>query len=253
MRRASAGTALLLAALLFTLPGEAHRGITSRFTYNAEVYPIFLRRCGRCHVDGGVGPMSLLRYEDAFPWAESLRTELLTAGLEAGDFVKAAHRQISARELDIVLDWATGGTPEGDKASAPTPAALDLTWARGTPDFVVSMAAPFAMAADTLETTQEFVMPIAVAEPRSATQLDLLPGTPAIVRSATISIRSKGGEVRTLATWFPRQAPATIPLKPAARLEPGSEVIARIHYKKTWKLEGQAMRDQSTIGLYFAD
>ena len=255
MKVTTAGTAVFLAALLFTQAGEAHKGITSKFTYNADVYPVFLKRCSRCHVDGGVGPMSLLRFEDAFPWAESLRTELLAplAPEEAGDFVRAAHRQISARELDIVLDWATGGTPEGDQASTPVPAALDHTWVRGTPDLVVSMARPFEMAAETLETTQEFVLPIGVAEPRSATQLDLLPGTPAIVRSATISIRSKDGETRTLATWFPRQASAPIPLKPSARLEPGSQVIARIQYKKTWKFEGQAMSDQSAVGLYFAD
>jgi hypothetical protein len=36
------------------------------------------------------------------------------------------------------------------------------------------------------------------------------------------------------------------------RLAPGSELIARIHYKKTWKYEGQPMTDRSTIGLYFA-
>lgn len=255
MKVTTAGTAAFLAALLLTQAGEAHKGITSKFTYNADVYPVFLKRCGRCHVDDGVGPMSLLKYEDAFPWAESLRTELLAPLIadEAGDFVSAAHRQISARELDIVLDWATGGTPEGDRASTPVPAPLDHTWARGTPDLVVPMTTPFEMAADTLETTQEFVLPIGVAEPRSATQLDLLPGTPAIVRSATISIRSKDGETRALATWFPRQAAAPIPIKPAARLEPGSQVIARIHYKKTWKFEGQAMRDQSSVGLYFAD
>ena len=117
---------------------DAHKGITSKFTYNADVHPVFLNRCGRCHIDGGVGPMSLLKYEDAFPWAESLRAELLSAypgvpadlsaDLSAGarsakvdphDFVKAAHRQILARELDVVLDWATGGTPEGDKAQTP--------------------------------------------------------------------------------------------------------------------------------------
>ena len=103
----------------------------SKFTYNADVYPVFLNRCGRCHIDGGVGPMSLLKYEDAFPWAESLRAELLSAYVDSSaegrgakvdphDFVKAAHRQISARELDIVLDWATGGTPEGDKAQTPS-------------------------------------------------------------------------------------------------------------------------------------
>ena len=121
---------VLLAVLALAPTGDAHKGITSRFTYNADVYPVFLTRCGRCHIDGGVGPMSLVKYEDAFPWAESLRAELMSAYGETSagsgsakvdphDFVKAAHRQISARELDIILDWAGGGTPEGDKAQTP--------------------------------------------------------------------------------------------------------------------------------------
>ena len=130
MTRAAA--AVWSSSVLVLAPaGIAHKGITSKFTYNADVYPVFLNRCGRCHIDGGVGPMSLLKYEDAFPWAESLRAELLSAypgcptvtregaKVDPHDFVKAAHRQISARELDIVLDWATGGTPEGDKAQTP--------------------------------------------------------------------------------------------------------------------------------------
>ena len=73
--------AAVVIVALFTLAplGYAHKGITSKFTYNADVHPVFLARCGRCHRDGGVGPMSLLKYEDAFPWAESLRAEMLTA------------------------------------------------------------------------------------------------------------------------------------------------------------------------------
>lgn len=249
MRRVTA--AVLFAAVLLAVPGEAHKGITSRFTYNAEVYPVFLDRCGRCHVDGGVGPMSLLTYEDAFPWAESLRAELLAVSGDPQDFVNAAHRQLSARELDIILDWATGGTPEGDKSSAPTPVSLRNDWTHGVPDLSAAMAKPFDMPADTLESTEEFVLPIAITEPRLAARFDMLPGNPSIVRGARVSIRSKDGQIRALGTWFPRQTPVPLAVKPAVRLEPGAEIIARIHYKKTWKSEGQPMSDRSTIGLYY--
>jgi hypothetical protein len=107
----SLGSVALL--LLLSAATEAHKAITSRFTYNADVYPVFAARCSHCHVSGGVAPMSLVSYEDAFPWAESLRTELLDAGAGAGSdsFIKEAHRGLSARELDVVLDWAVGGTP----------------------------------------------------------------------------------------------------------------------------------------------
>ena len=283
MRVAAAACVFLLVALVFAPSGRAHKGITSKFTYNADVYPVFLNRCSRCHIDGGVGPMSLLKYEDAFPWAESLRTELLAAypdrsddssadlsaearGAKAGahpvkadarakvdphDFVKSAHRQISARELDIVLEWASGGTPEGDKANAPSPPMFKNDWATGKPSITIAVPR-YQMPATTFEATEEFVMPVA-APPVSVTQLDLLPGNPSIVRGATISLRSPDGATRLLGTWFPRQIAAPIPLKPSVRLEPGSSIVVRVQYKKTWKLEGEAASDQSTIGLYAID
>jgi hypothetical protein len=232
--------------------GEAHKGITSKFTYNAEVHAIFLARCGRCHVDGGVGPMSLLKYEDAFPWAESLRTELLGAeSTEAADFISAAHRNLSARELDVILDWATGGTPEGDKANTPAPVTLQNDWARGEPSLALRLPMPFQLAADKMETTEEFVLPVAIDRLREVTAIDVLPGNPSIVRQATISLRANNGSAKTLGTWTPLQTPAPVAVKPPVRLAAGSELVARIHYKKTWKFEGQPMSDQSTIGLYF--
>jgi hypothetical protein len=262
MRRSAVATAVLIGALLFTQHGQAHKGITSKFTYNVEVYPIFLNRCGRCHVDGGVAPMSLLKYEDAFPWAESLRAELMTkadsatrrtaAERGAEDFVSAAHRQISARELDIILDWASGGSPEGDKSLAPSAVSLSNEWTHGTPHLVVQMEKPFEMAPDALQSTQEFVLPIPLETPQAAAQFDLLPGNASIVRSATVSIRSKEGQIRALGTWFPRQTPVPLALKPPVRLEPGAELIARIHYKKTWKAEGLLVTDRTAIGFYFA-
>jgi len=253
MNTAAAAWSCGLVALLVASSVDAHKGITSKFTYNADVYPVFLNRCGRCHIDGGVGPMSLVKYEDAFPWAESIRAELLSASPDPHDFVKAAHRQISARELDIVLDWATGGTPEGDKTATPQPPAFQNDWAAGRPSLTVSMATPYQMAAGAFEATQEFAMPIPVEMPRTIAQIDLLPGNPAIVRSAALSLRSADGTVRGLGTWVPRQSAAPISLKPPVRIDPGSQIVARIHYKKTWKFEGVRGADQSSIGLYAAD
>ena len=64
---------------VFVQPGEAHKPITSKYTYNDDVFPILKERCSRCHVQGGVAPMSLMTYEEAFPWGESIRAELVAA------------------------------------------------------------------------------------------------------------------------------------------------------------------------------
>ena len=263
MRPAATVMFLLVAVLvILAAPGIAHKGVTSRFTYNTDVHTIFLNRCGRCHIEGGVGPMSLLKYEEAYPWAESLRTELLSAYGEVSaeaakvdphDFVKAAHRQIAARELDIVLDWATGGTPEGDKAQAPPETVLRIEWAGPPPDLIARMSDPFDMNATAMEATHEAVMPIPAQSPATVARIDVLPGNPAIVRSAVLSLRRPDGTTQLIATWVPRQVPGPIAIKPHVRIDPGTQIVARIHYKKTWKYEGQPMSDLSLVGLYFAN
>src|SRR5213593_2211509 len=60
-------------------PTRAHKPVTSPYTYNEQVFPVVRDRCGRCHVTGGVAPMSLMTYKEAFPWAESIRAELMAA------------------------------------------------------------------------------------------------------------------------------------------------------------------------------
>ena len=55
--------AVALAALLGSAPGEAHKLISSKYTYNEDVFPILRDRCGRCHVPDGIAPMSLMTYK----------------------------------------------------------------------------------------------------------------------------------------------------------------------------------------------
>ena len=254
MRRSAALVAALAVAGILSPAGVAHKGITSKYTYNSEVHPIFLNRCGRCHIEGGVAPMSLLKYEEAFPWAEALRVELLSADdADPHDFVRAEHRQISARELDIIIEWASGGTPEGDKAQTPPLASLRNEWAAGAPDLVAKMPAPYQFRADLAEATHEATIPVAASTPITVGRIDVRPGTPSIVRSAVLSLRSPDGTTRLLGTWVPRQAPAPIALKPPVHMTPGSHIVARMQYKKNWKHEGEPMTDLSLVGLYLAN
>ena len=121
------GVAAALALVALTERGvQAHKAVTSPYAYNEDVFPIFRDRCGRCHVEGGPAPMSLLTYRDALPWAESIREELVTEKMPpwyvdpAGPAVKGGHT-ISSREIDMLITWASGGTPEGELAKRPAP------------------------------------------------------------------------------------------------------------------------------------
>jgi hypothetical protein len=247
--------------------GEAHKAITSKYTYNDDVFPIVRARCGSCHVTGGIAPMSLMTYEEAFPWAESIRAELVAAHMPPwhaeegfGEF-KSAHT-LSSKELDVILTWASGGNPRGALDQKLPEVTLKNQWAMGAPDLALQLPADFTVAADKMEDTAEFTLATGTTESRWVRAVDLLPGTPSIVRSAVISIKlpaetTSPGHVpapeRVLARWVPGHDPEPIDNGTAVRLPAGAALVARIHYKKTWQFEGKPLTDRSTVGVYFAE
>jgi hypothetical protein len=264
-----ATAAVAAACALSIVPGEAHKAITSKYTYNDDVFPILRDRCARCHVAGGVAPMSLMTYDEAFPWAESIRAELVANHMppwnaeEGFGAFKQAHT-LSPRELDIILTWATGGNPRGQLDQKLPAVALKNDWTMGAPDLVLPLPSGFEVAADKMEDWHEFIVPATTTEARWIRAVDLLPGTPSIVRSAVISVKAlqppegagpaSGGAPspeHVLARWLPGQDP-----EPAGtagiRLPSGAQLSVRIHYKKTWQFEGKPLTDRSTLGVYFA-
>ena len=263
--RAAALSALVLAGLAVAIqPGEAHKAITSKYTYNDDVFPILRDRCASCHVPGGVAPMSLMTYDDAFPWAESIRAELVAAHMppwnaeEGYGEIKRAHT-LTPKELDVILTWATGGNPRGALDQKLPAVELTNEWKLGAPDLRLTMPADFTLAADRMEDSQEFTLPTGTAEARWVRAVDLLPGTPSIVRSATIFVKSAGAQAtaaapapeHVLALWLPGQDPAPSD-GVAIRLPAGAQIGLRIHYKKTWQFEGKPLTDRSTVGVYFS-
>lgn len=204
--------------------------------------------------------MSLLTHADAVPWGESIRVELMAGHMppwgvdvSAGRFRNLQH--LTAREMNVLMTWASGGTPPGqpteDAASPVSP-----TWALGAPDMTIPLRT-VALDADAQAQVEEVVVPVP-ARPLRA--VDLLPGNPAIVRRATVSSRSSSNAraagltpERLLALWVPGEHPVALDAGMAFAVPTGTELVVRIEYKKTWQYERQAVTDQSSIGLYFAD
>jgi len=261
--RTAAGAVLLVVAVLLAVqPGQAHKPITSPFTYTDDVFPILRDKCARCHVQDGVAPMSLMTYEDTVPWGESIRVELLAGhmppwSVDAGPARFRNAQSISAREMNVLLTWATGGTPFGDPAKTPPPVAHDRKWALGTPDLELPFPNEFTVPADKQEEIAEFVLPTGFPDRRWLRAVDLLPGTPAVVRSASVRIRSAAssstsGPDPVLALWLPGDDPIALDGHAAFEVPAGAELLVRVRYKKTWQYERKEVKDRSTLGLYFA-
>ena len=245
--------------LLDSAPLTAHKPITSRYTYDRDAFPIFRARCSGCHEAGGIAPMSLMTHADAVPWAESIRAELLAGHMPPSqvDGPPGRFRNVQAltpNELDVLLTWASGGTPAGD-ANQPPEIRMEPRWTLGTPDLRLEL--PSVTLADTqAEDVREFRLPLGNAQDRWIRAIDLMPGTPALVRSATIAATTMASDGSTreqlLALWQPGDRPIPLETGLGFHVPPSATLIARVRYKKPWREHSHAVSDTSRIGIYFA-
>jgi hypothetical protein len=236
---------------------QAHKAVTSPYNFNADIFPILRDSCGRCHVEGGPA-MTLMSYKadngGASAWAEQIREMLVTEQMppwfvdRTSPAIKGVHT-LSNRELDKLITWAAGGTPEGDLDKKAPAVTYQPQWRAGQPDLKLDMPQPFTLPAgsDAPPETKEFIVPTSLTDTRWVRLADLLPGSP-IVRNATISVDN--GPV--LAMWVPGADPVAAPSGAAFKLPAGAKLVLRMRYQKQW-WNMNAVTDQSAIGLYFTD
>src|SRR6185503_3386048 len=119
---------------------------------------------------------------------------------------------LSPKELDVIMTWASGGNPRGALDQKLPEVALKNEWTMGTPDLALRLPSEFTVAADKMEDTQEFTLATGLTEARWVRAVDVLPGTPSIVRTATVFVKGGSAPVtaspapdHVLARWVPGQ------------------------------------------------
>lgn len=260
---------------------RAHKPISSKYTYGEDVYPIFLEHCGSCHSQNGVGPMSLLTYQDAYPWAQSIKEEIVNLSMppwpaEQG-FGAFKHRSsLTAHELNVLVDWSNGGTPEGAKLNNVEPDSTESTWTLGDPSLVLEIPEDFSMGPGTSEAIHYFVLNGVSQVERWVTAVDVRPGNASIVRSVHVYVDTTdqarrldaAGEApgfimdelepgfpieQIISIWVAGQTTIQTDAGLAYYLPADSVLVARIHYKKTWLDEGLTVEDRTAVGIHFSE
>ena len=241
----------LAAWLVAASVAEAHKPTVTSFTYHTDIYPIFAAKCGSCHRAGGVAPMSLMTYAEAFPWAVSIKNEILHMEMPPwfADERYGAFRHdgsLSALEMNTIVDWCLGGSPEGTASPSAAPMPAD-GWPLGPPDIEFTMPAPVVLDVNTSELVHEVVLAPALESAVSLSSLDFKPGAANVVRSAEVSIVEDGTLV---AAWVPGQVAERLPEDLSRAIPAGSSLKLRVRYKKTWLDDGSPVEDQSAVALY---
>jgi mono/diheme cytochrome c family protein len=188
------------ALLLFAVSSSVHTGAQSppaappAPTYSRDIAPILYKNCTTCHRPGEIGPMSLLTYKDARPWAKSIaaRVEAGTmppwhADPSIGEFEN--DRRLSPADKDTIARWVAGGAPEGDPAELPAPPKYADGWLIGQPDAILTMQEDYAIPASGTIAYQYFEVPTSFAEDRWIQAFEVRPGNRTVVHHVIVYTR----------------------------------------------------------------
>ena len=249
-------------------------------TWSGEVASLVHTHCAACHHPEGIGPMSLLSYEDVVRIADQISEEV--GARRMPPWLPAANnphfqgdRRLSDRDLRLLQRWIAAGTPRGDETREPAPPTRAAGWVLGEPDLILAMETPFRLpAAHHHDIYRNFVLPIPLEDDgRWVRAVEFLPGNPRVVHHATMQVdptrssrliaeadpepgyddrvfhsaaRPPGG---FFLAWTPGLVPTPYPDGMAWRAEPGMDFVVQLHMFPTGRIEEVTFQ----VGLYFTD
>jgi hypothetical protein len=178
----------LLGLVLASSCGDSPTEVASnKLTYWGDVAPLLHEKCVGCHQPGGVGPFSMLRYEDvklkaqnivAVTRARMMPPYLVTHDGSCGQFEDSA--ALSQSQIDLLRDWAAGTMAEGTKATLAPPAVRQL---EGATDYKTPAVVPVAQgsAIAQFDDYRCFMVDTNLTKDQFITGSDVVPGQPEIV------------------------------------------------------------------------
>ena len=246
----------------------------SSVTFHRDIEPILQDRCQGCHRPGEIGPMALMTYDQARPWAKAIRTAVLAGKMPPwpinphyGKF--SNDRSLSKEQIDLLTAWVDSGAPEGNRADAPKPRTWVDGWNIPTPDVVLEMPQAFEMPAKGRVEYQYIVVPTGFTEDKWVQMAELRPSDRTITHHAQIYIREPGSKwladqppgvplalanrsggmgSEILAIYTPGMVPDVFKPGTAKLIPAGSDLVFQMHYTAT----GKPGSDRTKLGLVFA-
>lgn len=97
-------------------------------TFTKDVAGILQEKCESCHRPDSIAPMSLVTYEEARPWARSIKNRVAGRQMPPWHIDKTLgiqhfqnDRSLSDVQIDTIVRWVDAGAPKGDMKDMPPP------------------------------------------------------------------------------------------------------------------------------------
>ena len=250
-------TARQALAVVLLLPAAA---AAQTPTFAKDVAPIFYSKCVECHRPTMFAPMSLVKYDEARPWAKSIRARVSTRtmppwGADPAHGVFKNDPRLSDKEIATILAWVDGGAPKGNDKDLPTVPEFVDGWTIGKPDAVFEMKEPFQIPPTGIVEYQYIRIPTGITEDKWLAAIEIKPEARAQVHHVIAFTVPAGSPVNEGGALGPGNIGGVTPNKPGVVFDPGvgrmlngnSDIVLQMHYTTN----GQATTDRTQVGLRF--
>src|SRR6266487_952913 len=101
-------------------------------TFSKDVAPILQAKCQECHQPNSIAPMSLITFQDARPWARSIKERVAARQMPPWHIDRSVGVQkfkndmsLTDEQVDTIVKWVDGGALQGDPKDLPAPKPLN--------------------------------------------------------------------------------------------------------------------------------
>ena len=178
-----AGFFLSLSIVVLTLIAAPAMAQT-QVTFTKDVAPIFQERCQICHRPGTFAPMSLMTYEDARPWAKSIKEKVLMREMPPWHIDKNVGVQrfsndisLSDEEIAVIVKWVDAGAAKGNPADMPPARKFEEkeTFQVGQPDIIINLPKDVVVKAKAPDQWPDILVDPGLTEDRYIKAVQIIP------------------------------------------------------------------------------
>src|ERR1043166_5976258 len=239
----------------------AVRAADAPVTFTKDVAPILYKSCVECHRPTMFAPMSLLTYDEARPYARSIKTRVVSRamppwGADPAHGVFKNDPRLSEKEIATIVKWVDDGAVKGDDADLPKTPQFADGWSIGKPDAIFTMEEDYQIPATGVIPYQYLRVPTHLTEDKWIQAIEIRPSANAQVHHVLAYTQPAGQPINQGGALGPTNIGGVTPNKPGLVFPPGvarllrgnSDLIMQMHYTTN----GKAAVDRTRIGVIYA-
>jgi mono/diheme cytochrome c family protein len=230
-------------------------------TFTKDVAPILYKNCVECHRPTMFAPMSLVTFDEARPWARSIKQRVTARtmppwGADPAHGTFKNDPRLSEADIETIAKWVEAGAPKGEDKDLPAAPQLVEGWTIGKPDAVFTMDEEFTIPPTGAIPYKYFRVPTNLTEDKWIQAIEIKPGARAQVHHVIAFTQPAGSPLKPGGELGPTNIGGVTPNKPGLVFAPGvarllrgnSDIVMQIHYTTN----GTETKDRTTVGIIYA-